>query len=176
MGVEDRRDCRFRWDLLASLLPADSVGAEVGVLKGRNATSLLELRADLFLYLIDPFNIPHGRHTVRDVSQAEDVARFKLHPFSDQVQFIKRSSLGAAPTFSDSSLDWVFIDADHHYSSVKADIWAWIPKVRPGGALLGHDYRSPRWPGVKQAVDEVLGDQATLYRTQEDCYCWGFWK
>jgi predicted alpha/beta hydrolase family esterase len=53
-------------------------------------------------------------------------------------------------------LDFVFIDADHKYESVKADIAAWLPKVRPGGHIAGHDYHSD-WPGVQKAVDEVLG-------------------
>jgi predicted O-methyltransferase YrrM len=51
--------------------------------------------------------------------------------------------------------DFVFIDADHSYPSVKADILAWVPKVCRGGILAGHDY-DPAWPGVVQAVDEIF--------------------
>jgi hypothetical protein len=46
----------------------------------------------------------------------------------------------------------VYIDADHEYEAVKADIAAWWPHVLPGGILAGHDYHL--FPGVKQAVDE----------------------
>jgi predicted O-methyltransferase YrrM len=48
-------------------------------------------------------------------------------------------SLAAAETFPDGSLDLVFIDADHSYQAVKADIAAWRPKVKPDGILCGHD-------------------------------------
>lgn len=65
------------------------------------------------------------------------------------------SSLEAAPTFTDKFLDMVFIDGGHLYEEVKADIQAWLPKARV--MICGHDY-SERWPGVKQAVDELLGE------------------
>ncbi len=77
------------------------------------------------------------------------------------------ASLEAAPMFRDESMDFVFIDANHDYEAVKADIEAWLPKVRPGGVLCGHDYSDGplpggkgeiEFPGVKQAVDEAFGD------------------
>lgn len=56
-----------------------------------------------------------------------------------------------------SEVDLVFIDANHDYESVKADILAWKPHVRRGGILAGHDYWS--FPSVKLAVDELLDVQ-----------------
>ena len=61
----------------------------------------------------------------------------------------------AAATYPDQSLDFVFLDADHDYESVKADIAAWLPKVKPGGILAGHDYMCG-WPGVDRAVAEAF--------------------
>ena len=53
------------------------------------------------------------------------------------------------------AFDFVFIDADHSYEAVRADILAYRPLVKRGGILAGHDY-APKWEGVRQAVDELL--------------------
>ncbi|MGH7127134.1 MAG: class I SAM-dependent methyltransferase, partial [Planctomycetaceae bacterium] len=68
--------------------------------------------------------------------------------------------------------DIIFIDADHSYESTKADILAWLPHVKPGGVMLGHDYRTQQFPGVTQAVDEIFGDVAKPYGMTEQG---GFW-
>jgi Methyltransferase domain len=65
----------------------------------------------------------------------------------------RMTSLEAAETYQDESLDFVLIDAGHEYQSVRADILAWLPKIRPGGILAGDDYP---WLGVQQAVDELF--------------------
>lgn len=68
----------------------------------------------------------------------------------------------SAEQFADATIDILFIDADHSYEGVLADIDAWLPKVKPGGLILGHDY-SCIFPGVKRAVHERFGyDVATL--------------
>ena len=64
-------------------------------------------------------------------------------------------SIEAAKKVEDSSLDFVFIDANHHYEHVVQDMIAWYPKVRSGGLFSGHDYGGGRvWHGVKRAVNE----------------------
>lgn len=54
--------------------------------------------------------------------------------------------------------DLVYIDADHSYEAVKADIEAWLPHVKPGGFIAGHDYQPDQQPGVVRAVNELLPD------------------
>lgn len=71
---------------------------------------------------------------------------------SDIITPLKMDSVTASTRFQDNSLDFVFIDANHHYEFVKKDIEAWYPKVKPGGTIAGHDYIRE----VKQAVDEFF--------------------
>ncbi len=49
----------------------------------------------------------------------------------------------------------VFLDGDHEYEGVAADIEAWYPKTQK--LLCGHDYNHPDYPGVAKAVDEIFG-------------------
>ena len=64
----------------------------------------------------------------------------------------------ATVPFKDNSVDFAFIDAAHDYESVKKDILAWLPKIKEGGIIAGHDYQNPGFPGVERAVKEVFKD------------------
>lgn len=73
----------------------------------------------------------------------------------DIVEVIVGNSTEAHSAFKESSLGMVFIDADHSYEGVSADIRNFLPKVVKGGLIGGHDYTEA--PGVRQAVLETVG-------------------
>jgi predicted O-methyltransferase YrrM len=78
-----------------------------------------------------------------------------LAPVLDYVSVIRSTSIDEAARHA-CEFDVVYIDAGHDYTSVKADIGAWLPKVRKGGIICGDDYISG-WDGVIRAVDEAFG-------------------
>ncbi len=86
--------------------------------------------------------------------------------FGDRIQLIISDSIAAARLFSEASLDWVHLDARHDYASVKADLEAWLPKIKPGGWLSGDDYDEQKWPDVVKAVGELL-PRAGLWSKQQ---------
>jgi len=61
--------------------------------------------------------------------------------------------------FPPSYFDLVYLDARHDCKSVDEDISLWLPKVKPGGFLAGHDYGG-KWPGVKKAVDSWFDEDS----------------
>lgn len=69
----------------------------------------------------------------------------------------KMTSVEASRLFAEESLDFVYIDGNHLYEAVKEDIQAWLPKVKKGLIIAGHDYQHKWAPGVKPAVLEMLG-------------------
>ena len=131
-------------DLIRSLPPLGAV-AEVGCHMGvsTEAWALLAGR----VYAVDIW---------RDRA-ACDIFRRRMGAYAN-VQAIRGDSRRAAAAFPDRSLDLVYLDADHHYEPVKADILAWLPTVKPGGWIAGHDHIE-YWDcgGVIRAVAEVLG-------------------
>lgn len=67
-------------------------------------------------------------------------------------------SVPTAAKFADASLDAVYIDADHSYDNVLADLTAYAPKVKAGGLILGDDFlddetRTDSVYGTIQAVN-----------------------
>lgn len=44
---------------------------------------------------------------------------------------------------------YLFIDADHRYSGVRADFELYAPLVRPGGLIAFHDISDNTQPGVE---------------------------
>jgi len=76
--------------------------------------------------------------------------------YGDVIQLLIADSVTASRLFADASIDWVHLDARHDYASVKADIQAWLPKVKRGGWLSGDDYDELKWPEVVKAVSELL--------------------
>ncbi|MCB1712526.1 MAG: class I SAM-dependent methyltransferase [Candidatus Riesia sp.] len=71
------------------------------------------------------------------------------------VSYIKGLSREKHKEVRDGTIDICFIDADHKYPEVVRDIKNFLPKVKKGGILCGHDYEED--PGdVKRAVDEIF--------------------
>lgn len=65
----------------------------------------------------------------------DNLAQFEGH----HIQLIDAKSVEAATQFENNSLDVVFLDADHRYEFIKQDIDTWLPKLKQGGLLAGHD-------------------------------------
>jgi len=139
-----------------------SAFVEVGVFQGASCSflaKLLQERGTPFsLYAVDLWDevnnkTDYDRQVGKDVLDAF-LARLVADGTKESVTIVKEESAVAASRFSNRSLDFVFIDANHTYEHVVADIKAWKPKIKPGGMLAGHDYGEPC--GVKQAVDELI--------------------
>lgn len=59
------------------------------------------------------------------------------------------------PKYLDFDVDFVFLDDHHEYESVLAEIRAWLPRLKPGGIIAGHDINQ-HYPGVERAVREAI--------------------
>jgi hypothetical protein len=108
--------------------------AEIGSASGGGSTAVIgEIvkRTGGKLYCIDPWGT--------NLRYLSFLANLKILGLEGTVIPVRGSSLDAAMLFEDNSLDGVFIDGLHLYPDVLADIDAYLPKVRSGGTLFGHD-------------------------------------
>jgi predicted O-methyltransferase YrrM len=127
-------------DLFAEL--GFTKGVEIGVLFGRYSQILCERNKNLHLYAIDPWLVYPGFKTEDSQEQQEALyerAKIKLAPYNCTI--IRKKSMDAIKDFEDNSLDFVYIDGNHEFTSEANDIHEWSKKVRVGGIISGHDYK-----------------------------------
>ena len=127
---------------------------EIGCFQGRSTRALAENTTG-WVWAIDPWKKrPWDTEAVGDGDWLYEEFRKNMRDLNN-VTALQMQSLAAATTFK-TPVDMVFIDGNHDYEAVKADILAWRPLLVEGGLLCGHDYGWPDVPGVKQAVDELV--------------------
>lgn len=73
------------------------------------------------------------------------------------VRVIRDYSQFCYDEFDDNSVDFIYIDGDHAKECVAQDIEKYLPKLKKGGVIAGHDYEKRWWPGVVESVDSKLG-------------------
>lgn len=126
---------------------------EVGVWKGKSlsylAVEIINSGKKIRLDAVDTWEgspLEHTHYNHPDVINKTLYERFLESTESIRGAFniVRSDSVAAADLYENESLDVVYIDASHHYDFVKADILAWLPKVKRGGLLCGHDYVAPR--------------------------------
>jgi len=130
--------------------------AEIGVFEGD--ASVIFAEHFRMVYCVDPWDAEN-----MNVQGADPEGTYQR--FFDRVKDIKnikaiRSTSEATSVYfaycTSREFDIVYIDAKHDRESVEEDIDLWLPLIKPGGFISGHDYGSKRWPGVLEAVNKKL--------------------
>jgi hypothetical protein len=143
-----------------------AIFVEIGAFKGKSAAyagvEILNSGKKIQLNLVDhfkgneehldPTSVWYESGIAENPEYLFEICSKNLEPVKDVVTIIRKTSLQAAKQFKAGSLDFVFIDGAHDYDSVCKDIDAWLPKVKVGGIIAGHDYKSHR--EVERAVNE----------------------
>ena len=164
--------------------------AEVGIGYGTHAKHVLKTTQVDQLYLIDPMVFYPNDGFANDVMKHEpvvtgnnfnefaDLIRNELSTWQSRFTWFRQPSLSISNNqIADESLDCVFVDGDHSYGAVLADLSFWWTKVRTGGQLLGDDY----WmPDVQRAVDQFARTNGLkydfLYRSGSNYKIFRFYK
>lgn len=158
------------------------LGVEVGVQRGYFSSLLLSAWPG-YLMMVDPWKYLPEYKDAANVSDAQQEAIYQeaktrcAEVDASRFTMMRNTSLEAADIMKGYGQDisFVYLDADHSYESVKADLEAWWPLIRSGGVLAGHDWvedgdRPEGSFGVRRAVAEFFQDTAntTLYVTSPE--------
>ena len=142
--------------------PEPSTIVEVGVWHGRSAAfmgvEIVNSGKDLAFYCVDLWEktpIPESDYKSASLAEFSRDVGMRFAGLDCICKPLQMDSAKGADAFEDNELFAVFIDANHAYEAVLADILAWLPKIEVGGYLAGHDY-DPYYPWVIKAADDLF--------------------
>jgi len=143
---------------------------EVGSWKGKSTSVLAEIvqKHDGRVFAVDHWEGDEGTWN-KPIAETYDIfaifrKNMRLLGLEDTVHPLVMASEVAYPLFVDGSLDLIFLDGDHRYKGFKQDLENWIPKLRKGGIICGHDCErkySNCSEEIKRAIDANL-DKVTI--------------
>jgi predicted O-methyltransferase YrrM len=155
------------YKLMVEKFPSESKFVEVGSWKGKSAAYLaveiINSKKNITLDCIDTWegSSEHVNYEHVKSNSLYELFIKNTSSLSNVINPIRMDSINASKKYENNSIDFIFIDASHEYDFVKKDIEAWFPKVKIGGIIAGHDYKTG-WIGVDKAVDEFFVDKKIL--------------
>lgn len=170
---------------IAPRIPKGGTYLEVGVFLGASLAKMGELRPDINLIAVDPWITeptpgwcgPIGFEAITAPFGGDIFLTFLDQMLKHAPDTLRRTRVirGTAENvtlFTD--VDFLFIDGNHDEGPVNTDLNAFVPLVREGGIVAGHDYH-PDFPGVVAAVDRYLGAKPNIGVNGEGV-CWWITK
>jgi predicted O-methyltransferase YrrM len=169
---------------LAELTPQQGTIVEVGSFFGRSACAWATVRPQSKIICIDIFFEKYiQRHKI-----ADDICKIHNFPLSGKKynvyeEFLKNTKdysnithiRGTSPqgiVYTNEEIDLFFLDAAHRNPSDWENIEFFLPFVKPGGIICGHDYNKENFPDVVENVhklENILGNKARII---EDSSIW----
>lgn len=143
---------------------------EIGSWKGRSTSFVGPVcKANRTrLVCIDHWNGSHDSLADRyaaalAVEDVEQTFRRNMAELGIEVEVLAEPSLVAAERFPPGSVERIFLDGSHDGASVAQDLEAWLPRLRDGGILAGHDYDA-KHPDLCSAVDAFAAQRSLRVR------------
>ena len=153
-------------------------GAEIGCAYGAYAQMVLAKWRGLHYLMVDLW-APQSADVYRETPSLDYDGCYRecaaLAARDPRARLMRMASIEAAAQIANGSLDFVFIDANHAYGPVLADMDAWWPKVRPGGIFSGHDFYNATEGGhyceVQSAVERWMREHELPFHVTS-CSSW----
>lgn len=144
---------KFAIDNFSSGAHFVEIGSMFGASASYMAVEIINSKKDITFDCIDIWDLK-----IYDIESDDFYHSFlrNTKPVSNIINPKRGYSNDIVHQYKDNSIDFVFIDAEHTYESVKEDLTLWFPKVKRDGIIAGHDYTTHK--DVKKAVDEFFNE------------------
>jgi len=161
----------------AFTVPKDGKIVEVGSLFGRSSVCFALSAPEVTVYCIDTFTDSDWICNIN----INDINNVNKYPVFGQIYNTKKEFLkntknipnivqiqGHSPhqiIYEDGEIDMFFLDAEHLNPNDWDNLCYWVPLVKSGGIICGHDYNL-QFPNVIQNVqrlEKILNKQAKLH-------------
>lgn len=130
----------FAYDLVAALKPR--VLVELGTDRGESyfafCQSVAENETGTRCFAVDTWQGDEHSGAYDETTFAEVSAHNRAH-YSEFSTLLRLRFEEALAQFAPESIDVLHLDGLHTEAAVRADLAAWLPKLKPGGILLMHD-------------------------------------
>jgi hypothetical protein len=154
---------------LASLVPAGECIVELGSNRGKSTCFLArgsKAGAGVKVHAVDLWTLGgqgEYQHLGFDLPETLDTFRAQVARAKVKSLVVEHhgSTVDVAAGWQGPTVGLLFVDADHRYESVCADLDAWAQHLALGAWVCFHDYtrfepKATQFPGVVRAVDEWI--------------------
>src|SRR5690606_33262491 len=161
---------------MAAQVPPDRAIVELGTYQGRTALFMAwgaRQGQGAYVYAIDPWDLPGkrgpynqnrggalGKHRKAFTDPGtRNWARYNVRAngYANRVSLIRNFSVKAAEKWSAGPVGLLFVDGDHRYDAVRADVSAWARHLAPDAVIAFDDYAATH-PEVIRAVDDMVNE------------------
>lgn len=178
-----------QWNTVKTLLPAWGLlsvlrylgpnikGVEIGVHSGMSSYLMLSecLNIELLLGIDHYLEYRDWNGTVTQATQDQlyEIVKENASFMGPRFVIMRERSDIAAGMIKDDSLDFIYIDGDHSTEAAYQDLVNYVPKVKAGGIVAGHDIGLP---SVQTAIDRWRSGPdhsgSELYRIDNNSWYW----
>lgn len=177
-------DVKFMFTL-GTELPKDGVYLEIGSWMGLSSITVANALLSRFNFNAQVFCVDTWEGSMEHKDMPEIKGRQLYSIFEENVRnsrmdhfirAVRGDSVQIGKSWDGPLADIIFVDGDHSFQGCYADIRAWLPRLKPGGRMLGHD-ATPGEGGVREALDRFSKETGIRYRITEPPdahYAWEF--
>lgn len=135
---------------------SSKIHLEIGTYCGKSTYVTAHAIGDGEIYTIDNSSEDKTCFNSEWIKKVRTATFDEINKTLCRTKFFSNNSIDLARKLHGAVIfDSIFIDGNHGYAECKADIECWLPLLKNGGIISGHDYWA-KHDGVMEAVNNIV--------------------